>query len=118
MEIWELKDKLVKHMAKEFEERERVDSELADAIKDLAEADYYCSVVDAMEDGRSGYPMEYGMGYEPMGYGMRRGYNSNRSARTGRYTRGYMGYEDTMAEAKRLIGEMTAEERKALKETL
>lgn len=57
--------------------------DLAKAEKDCAEAAYYCEVIKAMK--------EYG---EEEEYDERRGYNSHRSARTGRYTsgRGMRGY--------------------------
>ena len=122
MEIWDIKQTVLEQLGDDAKRGAKyLDGDMVDILKDLAEAEYYCSVVEAMDEGRPSYPIGYmddgmAMGYQD-GYG-RRGYNANRSSRTGRYTRGYMGYEDKMAEAKRLIGEMTAEERKKLKETL
>lgn len=126
MEIWDIKEKVLEQLGEDAKRGAKyLDGDMVDIFKDLAEAEYYCSVVEAMDEGRPGYPMGYMddgmmMGYPVAyqgGYG-RRGYNQNRSARTGRYARGYMGYEDKMAEAKRLLGEMTAEERKAVKDML
>lgn len=57
--------------------------EVVDMIKDLAEACYYCSVTDAMDE------------YEPMGYDRWR-YASGRFAPKGRGTYGYTPEHDSM----------------------
>ena len=91
--IYEAKNRLLEHLEKELRENpERIDMEsvsmLADMVKDLAEAEekcweaeYYHSIVDAMDkSGRSGYDSsayrmdrngwqnQYGSGYSRMGY--------------------------------------------------
>lgn len=87
--ICEMKEKLVSWSKEEFEKgKECVDTQemgaVVDMIKDLAkvekdcyEAAYYKAIVEAMEEVDEDYDED-----SPMGY------NSHRSARTGRYTSG------------------------------
>lgn len=79
-DICEMKEQLITTMKSHLNGNiESVDTkeagEVVDMIKDLAEAEYYCQIIDAMNE-----PVDE----------QRYGYNPNRSARTGRYTR--MGY--------------------------
>ena len=57
--IYDIKDKLLAKMEEEMQDMNRMDSkevgELADAIHHLAEAEYYCSVADAMWAEKHGY---------------------------------------------------------------
>lgn len=131
--IYEIKNKLIEQVEQQMRDRpDRVDKEMVDAIKDLAEAErncweaeYYRSVSEAMEggsgysgysggssyggsssDGRSGWQNQYGSGRNSGG---RRGYDG--SSRT-------MGYQEAMdtmrhymhnsdpAERERMRGEM------------
>lgn len=133
--IYEIKNKLIEQVEKDMRERpDRVDGEMIDAIKDLAEAErncweaeYYRSVTEAMEGeggsgysgysggsssggsssgGRSGWQNQYGSGRNSGG---RRGYDGS-----GRIM-GYQEAMDTMrhymhnsdpAERERMRGEM------------
>lgn len=123
--IYEIKNKLIEQVEKDMRERpDRVDSDMIDAIKDLAEAerncweaDYYRSVTEAMDrDGgsgyssdmssRSGWQNQYGSGRNSGG---RRGYDGSS------HMMGYKEAMDTMrhymhnsdpAERERMRGEM------------
>lgn len=119
--IYNLKNKALQRMEQAIDERgvERMDvkevGELADIVKDLAEAEkecweaeYYMSVVEAMGDDQMGYGMGYarqggsggsqggsggsqgGMGYDG-GRGYRRGYRGQPRDSQGQFTsrRGY-----------------------------
>lgn len=94
------KDRVLDFMKRELDKYgpDRMDvkeiGELADVVKDLAEAEYYCTVAHAMEGGDSaGYtrPMEGTMGYS-MGYQAPQG-GSQRSG----YGSGSMGHTDPIA---------------------
>lgn len=108
--IYEIKNKLIEQVEKDMRERpDRVDGEMIDMIKDLAEAekncweaDYYRAVTEAMEGeggsgysgggssrggssgGSSGWQNQYGSGRNSGG---RRGYDG---------TNHMMGYQDAM----------------------
>lgn len=116
------KDKILEYMGKSLEKYgpDKMDVEevgkLADAIKDMAEAEkacweaeYYRSVSEAM--GRSGYMPE------GMGYGMgSMGYNPNRDS-MGRYAR--RGYDHDPIQAVRdAMGGASTEERERMKREL
>lgn len=81
--IKELKDKWLELAEKDLMSRGaenaniKFHGEVADIIKDLAEAEYYCTVTEAMDgsDTRSGYGMSYNAG--GMGGGGRRGYGGS-----------------------------------------
>lgn len=108
--IRDLKDQLLEQMDKDVSERgaERLDPDMVDMVKDLAEAEkacweseYYRAVTEAM-DGGSGYGYGYGSGYGSQGgnqggSGYRRGYDGSRgrSGWANQYGRGYSrrGYE-------------------------
>lgn len=124
--IYELKNRLIEQLEKDARDKgvDRLDGEMVDMVKDLAEAEkccweaeYYRSVVEAM-DGASGYmPMGYqgqggSMGYRAGGrgsanqYGGRRGYSDG-----GRY--GYDG--DPMEHLRMALQGASAEERERIK---
>jgi hypothetical protein len=106
-EMTQIKDKLVKHLGKTFDERERVDPELADAIKDLAEAAYYCKVTEAMgKDEPMGY--QRNMGYMPMGYYEPMGYQM-------RDARGRYAYGDSVEAVRNILAGATPEEKERIK---
>ena len=116
--IMDIKEEVMERLEKLADEHgfERMDAkELVDAVKDLAEAEYYCSVVEAM-DG-SGY-MPEDMGYEDMGYRNRQGYRgSNGRYRSNR--RGYrMGHMDSIETIREELRSATADEREQLKQEL
>lgn len=148
--IADLKDQMLMMMEGEISERgiENADvnmlGKIADQIKDLAEAEkacweaeYYRTVTEAMEDGKSGYDdgMGYrggrvGMGYDRQGRGYRRGYEreSRRGYRgqsrdsMGRYSsrRGYRrmdgyGHTDMMAEIRQMMETADPQEKEQLK---
>lgn len=124
--LYDLKSDVVERLMKVIDERglERMSAdELFDAMKDLAEAEYYCSVTDAMES--YGYMPDdmMGMGYD--GRGGNRGGSGNRSGyrdSMGRYStranrrRGYrMGHMDAIENIREELQSATAEERDQLK---
>ena len=141
--IKDLKDELLMQAEQDMHDNGSVDHMMIDDIKDLAEAEnacweaeYYRTVTEAMEDGKSGYDggMGYsrrgGMGYERQGRGYRRGYEreSRRGYRgqprdsMGRYTsrRGYRrmdgyGHTDMMAEVRQMMETADPQEREQLK---
>ena len=105
------KDKILEYMGKSLEKYgpDKMDVEevgkLADAIKDLAEAEkqcweaeYYMAVSEAMEN-RGYMPDDIGYDGGSRGY-RRRGYNMNRDSR-GRYSRGYHEELDGIRDAMR-----------------
>lgn len=115
---------------------------LADAVKDLAEAEkacweaeYYMTVTEAMEDGSMGY--EDGMGYMgggsqggrggsqggSRGYGYRRGYRGQPRDSMGRYaSRGYSGgrygHDDIMQSVKDMMMSADPQEKEQMKQKL
>jgi hypothetical protein len=141
--IASLKDEILMQAEQEMHDTGQVNPESIDAVKDLAEAEkacweaeYYRTVTEAMEDGKSGYDdgMGYsrrgGMGYDRQGRGYRRGYEreSRRGYRgqsrdsMGRYTsrRGYRrmdgyGHTDMMAEVRQMMETADPQEREQLK---
>lgn len=142
--IKDLKDELLVQAEQDMHDSGNVDHMMIDDIKDLAEAEkacweaeYYRTVTEAMEDGKSGYDdgMGYrggrgGMGYDRQGRGYRRGYEreSRRGYRgqsrdsMGRYTsrRGYRrmdgyGHTDMMAELRQMMETADPQEREQLK---
>lgn len=130
--LYDLKADMLQRLEKLVDERglERLDAkELTDAIKDMSEAEYYCSVTDAMEsygympDDMTGVGYDDGMGYD--GRGGNRGGSGNRSGyrdSMGRYStranrrRGYrMGHMDAIENIREELQSATAEERDQLK---
>ena len=138
--IMDVKVDVMDRLEKLIDERglERMDAkELFDAIKDLSEAEYYCSVVEAMDD--YGYMPEDGMGYDGQGgnrgggsrgggnrggqSGYRSGYRGQSRDSTGRYTRrgyrgGRYGHDDMMMEVRQMMEQADPQEREQLKEQL
>lgn len=140
-DIMGIKDDAMRQLEKRVGEGrlERMDvKELADVIKDLAEAakacteaEYYMLVADAMEEGAMGY--EDGMGYAKGGRGgsgyQRReggsGYPRGGRGRDsmGRYTSrsGYQkryGHDDMMQEVREMMQTADPQERERLKQQL
>lgn len=132
--LYDLKSDVVERLMKVVDERglERMSAdELFDAMKDLSEAEYYCSVTDAMEsygympDDMMGMGYDDGMGYDSQGRGGNRGGSGNRSGyrdSMGRYStranrrRGYrMGHMDAIENIREELQSATAEERDQLK---
>lgn len=132
--LYDLKSDVVERLMKVIDERglERMSAdELFDAMKDLSEAEYYCSVTDAMEnygympDDMMGMGYDDGMGYDSQGRGGNRGGSGNRSGyrdSMGRYStranrrRGYrMGHMDAIENIREELQSATAEERDQLK---
>lgn len=133
--IYDIKADVMERLEKLVSDRglERMDAkELVDAIKDLSEAEYYCSVVDAMEDSYGYMPDDIPRGYDDdMGYDGRGGNRGNRGGSgnrsgyrdsMGRYStranrrRGYrMGHMDAIENIREELQSATAEERDQLK---
>ena len=86
---------------------DRIDPELADMVKDLSEAAYYCKVTEQM-----GQPMGYQRyGYMPMGYDQM-GYMGYQA----RDSRGrYMGYGDSVEAVRNILAGATPEEKERIK---
>ena len=102
-----IKDKILDFMEQEVGKygSNRMDvkeiGELADVIKDLAEAEYYCSVSKAMNtDEQYGYTQPTRMGYGGQGGG-----NANMGGRAG--YGGMMGHSDPMSAIRDIL--MTAD---------
>ena len=107
-EIYEIKNKIIEQVMKDLKDKgaDRLDPEMIDMIKDLAEAEkscweaeYYRSVAEGMQS--SGYmPMYGGMGYQGQGQGVQDGSMGYRMSgrgsanQYGGYRRGYSGYHD------------------------
>ena len=118
--IMNLKADVIERLEKLVDERglERMDAkELVDAVKDLSEAEYNCSVVDAM--GSYGYMPEDAMGYDGrMGRSGYRDPMGRYSTRTNR-RRGYrMGHMDAIENLREEMQSASAEEREQLKQEL
>lgn len=112
-EIMKLKDKVLEQMRKTAEEKgaDRIDPEMADIVKDLSEAAYYCKVTEQM-----GQPSGYQMGY--MQDGMRYGYMEPMGYQA-RDSRGrYMGYGDAVEGVRNILGSATPEEKERIKAEL
>jgi hypothetical protein len=126
--IAEDKNKILEYMGKSLEkygpDKMNVDEigKLADAIKDMAEAEkacweaeYYRSVTEAM-DGQ-GYTPDM-MGYQGQGGNRgRMGYNRNRDS-MGRYTSGRRGYHEGMDGLRAEMQSASPEEREKMKREL
>ena len=135
--LYDLKSDVVERLMKVIDERglERMSAdELFDAMKDLSEAEYYCSVTDAMEnygympDDMMGMGYNDGMGYDGQGRGGNRGNRGGSGNRSGyrdsmgRYStranrrRGYrMGHMDAIENIREELQSATSEERDQLK---
>jgi len=123
--IMDAKEDVMERLGKLIDERglERMDAkELFDAIKDLSEAEYYCSVVEAMDD--YGYsPEGNDMSYDGRS-GYRRGYRGQSRDSMGRYTsrRGYRqgryGHDDVMQDVRDMMQGADPQERERIKQQL
>lgn len=132
--IKQIKDDVLMRMEKSINERgiDRADTkelgELADIVKDLAqaekycmEAEYYTSVTNAM--GSQGYMPEGDNNYMPDSMGYTRGRGRSRSGyrdSIGRYARrGYsMGYHDELDGIREAMNNANPEEREKMKREL
>lgn len=109
-EIMKLKDKVLEHMRKTAEEKgaDRIDPELADVVKDLSEAAYYCKVTEQMGQEPMGYQRS---GYMPMGYDQM-GYMGYQA----RDSRGrYMGYGDSVEAVRNILASASPEEKERIR---
>lgn len=90
--------------------------ELADVVKDLAEAEYYCTVAEAMNEGK-----QDAMGYTPMnrmGYGQGgMGGNTGGSGRQG-YSSGMMGHVEPIAIIRDMLSTANPETRAQIRNEL
>lgn len=87
--------------------------ELADVIKDLAEAEYYCTIAEAMNDGRQDT-----MGYSSMG---RMGYGQGSSGMSGGrqgYGGGMMGHTDPISTIRDMLSTANPEMRAQIRNDL
>lgn len=130
--IYEIKNKLIDRIEQDIQQRgiDRVDPQMVDMVKDLAEAEkscmeaeYYSSVTDAMES--YGYAPDDMMGYDGQrsthvgrsGYRDSMGrYSTRANARRG-YSR-RMGHMDTMDNIREELRNAPKEERDQLKQEL
>jgi hypothetical protein len=125
--IAEDKNRILEYMGKSLEkygpDKMNVEEigKLADAIKDMAEAEkacweaeYYRSVTEAM-DGQ-GYTPDM-MGYQGQGGQGRMGYNRNRDS-MGRYASGRRGYHEGMDGLRAEMQSASPEEREKMKREL
>lgn len=84
--------------------------DLADIVKDLAMAEYYCTTAQAMSGDD--------MGYTPMGYqggqGSRGGSSGSMGGRSGYGSTGSMGHNDPMEMMRSMLGGLSPEIRKQL----
>ena len=89
--------------------------DLADVVKDLAEAEYYCTVAEAMGQGSQGYtrPMDDMMGYG--GYG-RMGYSGGQGGSQGSGSTGSMGHVDAMAMIRDMLANVDPMTRKKIRD--
>lgn len=89
--------------------------DLADVVKDLAEAEYYCTVAEAMGQGSQGYtrPMDDMMGYG--GYG-RMGYSGSQGDSQGGGSTGSMGHVDAMAMIRDMLANVDPATRKKIRD--
>ena len=89
--------------------------DLADVVKDLAEAEYYCTVAEAMGQGSQGYtrPMDDMMGYG--GYG-RMGYSGGQGGSQGGGSTGSMGHVDAMAMIRDMLTNVDPATRKKIRD--
>ena len=115
--IYEIKNKALQQLQRDVADKgvERIDGQMVDVVKDLAEAEkacweaeYYRAVTEAME-GKQGYSA----GYEPMGYTQARD-------SMGRYARrGYsMGHADALEGVRVAMQSAQPEERERMKQEL
>ena len=123
--IYEIKNRLLEQVERDMREKgaDRLDKDMVDMIKDLAEAEkccweaeYYRSVSEAMErEGGSGYGSSSGQQGGSSSSGWQNQYGSGRGGRRGYSGMGYQEAMDTMrhymhtsvpAERERMSGEI------------
>lgn len=116
--LYDVKERAVERLLQSVDERalERMSpDDLADLVKDLSEAEYYCSVTDAMDN--YGYmPEDMRYDHERYGYRDSRGRYSTRANRRGYPRR--MGHMDAVENIREELHSATAEEREQLKQEL
>lgn len=84
--------------------------DLADIVKDLAEAEYYCTVAQSMGGGQGSMGYQGGMGYQgSMGYGG--GQNNSMRSGYGQGSGGSMGHTDPMQIIRDVMSGMDPETR-------
>lgn len=101
--IYEIKNKIIEQVERQMQERpDRIDPEMIDAVKDLAEAEkacweaeYYRSVTEAMDRGSSGYSGGSSSSSRGGSSGWQNQYGSGRSRRGYDGSPG-MGYQEAM----------------------
>lgn len=89
--------------------------DLADVVKDLAEAEYYCTVAEAMGQGSQGYtrPMDDMVGYGSYG---RMGYSGGQGGSQGSSSTGSMGHVDAMAMIRDMLANVDPATRKKIRD--
>jgi hypothetical protein len=127
--IYEIKNRIIEQIEEDMREKggaNRIDPQMVDMVKDLAEAEkscmeaeYYSAVTEAMEregyDGGMDY-MDYGQGNRGRAGYSRMGYNPNRDS-MGRYAR-RRGYHEDMEALRQSMGAASPEEREKMKREL
>jgi hypothetical protein len=88
--------------------------ELADVVKDLAEAEYYCTVADAMGNG-SGSAGYSGSG---MGYSGGTSYPGGNNGSMGYSGSGSMGHSDPMSALREMLATASPERRMQIRNEL
>ena len=121
--IYQIKDKLLTKIEEETQDINRMDTEevgeLANAVHHLAEAEYYCSVADAMWAEKHGYSNGMGMTDGANVTNARKGYSSMpmRSG-YGMVSRGSMGHDDLIEELGQEYMMMSPDEKMSMKSKL
>lgn len=130
-EIFDIKQKILHYLHQQVSQgMERADLNeldvLVDMVKDLSEAEYKCSIVEAMA-GDYGYMPQDGMGYDSMGYGRqqqgrdgmgRSGYRDSRGRYASRPNMGRSRYGYDSQALRDMWDGATPEEREQMKRDL
>lgn len=126
--IRNLKDQLLEQMEKEVGERgaERLDPDMVDMVKDLAEAEkscweaeYYRSVSEAMGNGSDmGYSMRRGYDNRMQGYQGRSGWQNQYGSGYSRRGYGSMGYADSVEGIRNIMMTASPEEKERMRAEL
>lgn len=117
--ISEVKTKVLEFMGQEVNKygNSRMDvkeiGDLADIVKDLAEAEYYCTVAQSMGGGQESY------GYQgSMGYGGQGGQGGNQGGMRQGYAMNGMGHTDPMQIVRDAMASMDPDTRAMLRNEL
>lgn len=126
-ELKKTKDALLRKLSDDMEHIgiERMGTQetghIVDMIKDLAEAEYYCSIVEAMEGESQAYGYQQTYGYAPYGYTAPQNgsqwRSDNRMGYQRRMANGRFGYSDVQG-IREEMRNMGMEERERMKEEL